>query len=106
MADVYPLQPVYGLTKKVEVKTTAQNVDISEWNVQAYGFTQILVTNTADNMIYLRIDNHTVDAQVYKDLPIIAGAPITISRNQSDKNISIISATAGGFVWLTPIQGD
>lgn len=106
MSDVYPLQPAYGLTRKITLTTSAQNIDISEWNTKAPGLTQVLFTNTASAVFFSRIDNSTVNAQVDVDLPIIAGAPITISRNQTDKNISIIGTVAGGTVWVTPIQGN
>lgn len=106
MADIYPLQPAYGLTKKVAIAATATNVDLSDWNQTAQGFTQVLITNTASDMIFVRFGNDTKVAEKDKDLPIIATAPMTVTRNQTDNNFSIIGSVAGGFVWITPIIGD
>ena len=106
MSENQPLQSVYGLTRKIAVDTTAANIDITEWNQVGRGFTQVLITNTANDLIFVNFSEDSHAAEVDKDLPIIAGAPITITRNQSDNSFSVIGTVAGGSVWITPILGD
>ena len=106
MSENAPLQPIYGLTRKVAVGTSAANINIVDWNQDGRGYTQVLITNTANGMFFINFSEDAHAAEIDKDLPIIAGAPFTLTRNQADTTFSVTGTVAGGFVWITPIIGD
>ena len=106
MSETTPLQPAYGLTKKIAIGVTSTKVDLSDWNLLAKGYTQVLITNRALDMTFICFSSTGKDAEKDKDLPIIPSSAITITRSQADNTFAIIGDAAGGFMWITPVVGD